>query len=63
MPARQHRARASASGTFDYRVVARRLEDVGKRLEKVDVPDDKPRAGGRDEPQRPPDPKKPEGIN
>jgi hypothetical protein len=30
---------ASATGSFDYRVVARRLDDVGKRLEKIDVPD------------------------
>jgi hypothetical protein len=29
---------ASASGSFDYRVVARRLDNVGKRLERVDIP-------------------------
>jgi hypothetical protein len=29
---------ATAKGSFDYRVVARRLDDVGRRLEKVEVP-------------------------
>jgi hypothetical protein len=32
------RAGAAASGTFDYRVVAKRLDPVGGRLEKVDLP-------------------------
>src|SRR5262249_862582 len=29
---------APANGTFDYRVVARRLDDVGTRMEKVTIP-------------------------
>jgi hypothetical protein len=32
-------AGAGAAGSFGYRVVARRLDDVGTRMEKVDVPD------------------------
>jgi hypothetical protein len=32
------RTGASAGGSFDYRVVARRRDDVGKRLEKVEIP-------------------------
>jgi hypothetical protein len=32
------RGGAAAAGTFDYRVVSRRKEEVGKRMEKVDVP-------------------------
>jgi hypothetical protein len=32
------RAGAAASGSFDYRVVARRLDNVGTRLEKVVIP-------------------------
>jgi hypothetical protein len=32
------RAGAATSGSFDYRVVARRLDDVGKRMEKVEAP-------------------------
>jgi hypothetical protein len=31
-------AGSAASGSFDYRVVARRRDDVGKRLERVDIP-------------------------
>ena len=32
------RSRSGASGAFGYRVVARRLDNVGKRMEKVVIP-------------------------
>jgi len=32
------RGGAAAKGSFDYRVVARRFDDVGKRMEKVEIP-------------------------
>jgi hypothetical protein len=34
----QSRANPAATGTFDYRVVSRRKENVGRRMEKVDLP-------------------------
>ena len=34
------RGGAAASGRFDYRVVARRKDDVGKRLEKITMADE-----------------------
>jgi hypothetical protein len=65
----QSRAGTNASGTFDYRVVARRLDEVGKRLEKVEVPaiaEQRQRIRSRrdleSKPQRGPDPTKPEGV-
>jgi hypothetical protein len=44
------RAGAAATGTFDYRVVARRRDEVGKRLEKVVL-----KVGRLDEPLKLPD--------
>jgi len=55
---------ATASGTFQYRVVARRKDPVGGRLEKVDVPDFskvKPLPTPPDVPTKPEEPGRPGG--
>lgn len=59
----QSRAGASADGTFDDRVVTRRLDDVGKRLERIDLPVIPPEKHVcHDTLRRPADPKKPDSI-
>jgi hypothetical protein len=57
-------AGTSANGTFDYRVVARRLDDVGRRMEKVELPKMAPidierLTGPVQEPSRPEAPARP----